>query len=326
MRDALRTVYGRLLMIPRIGGLFRIPVLTWRALRGRDPGAGVTPAARDDTLALLVAAVDGLRQRLARREEEAELFAAALAGLRDSMPVEARETRTLEEVEGRLRAEMEAQVARLGDRVEFARAEALFELRALHAGGGMPKVPGAAESAPVRARVLDHEKLAAQQAAGVLRLNLGCGHVPKEGYINVDMRELPGVDAVAEAADLPFEPGSVAEIHSAHLLEHFPLEHLRRVVLPHWRKMLRPGGTLRAVVPDAEAMLAAHAAGEMSFDDLREVTYGLQEYEGDFHFNMFGREALAQLLREAGFTDIGFAFQGRSNGKCRDMEIHAVRA
>jgi hypothetical protein len=73
-------------------------------------------------------------------------------------------------------------------------------------------------------------------------------------------------------------------------------------------------------------MLADFAAGEMPFDDLREVTYGLQEYDGDYHFNMFSRDQLSGLLREAGFVDVTFAFQGRRNGKCRDMEIRAVRA
>jgi predicted SAM-dependent methyltransferase len=215
---------------------------------------------------------------------------------------------------------------RLSERLEFTRAETMFELRAKLPGGTMPSVPGGASTAPVVGRIIATDKVRAQQEAGALRLNLGCGHVPLDGYVNADMRELPGVDAVAEVASLPFEPGTVAEIHSAHLLEHFPLEHLRRVVLPHWRHMLRPGGVLRAVTPDAEAMLADFAAGEMSFADLREVTYGLQEYDGDYHFNMFSRDALADLLREAGFVEVTFAFQGRKNGKCRDMEIRGVRA
>ena len=46
------------------------------------------------------------------------------------------------------------------------------------------------------------------------------------------MRDLPGVDVVAKAGDLPFEPGSVDEIYSAHLLEHFPQEAMRRRLLP----------------------------------------------------------------------------------------------
>ena len=310
-------------MAPGIGPLFRIPVLTWRAIFGGGSGLGVTASPRDDTLSLTIAALDGLRRdvdvmrgTLEERVSQMEKVTAEMRG-------------TLEERVSQMEkvtAEMRTTEARLRERLEFTRAEMMFELRAKLPGGTMPSVPSTAITAPFVGRIIATEKVRAQQEDGALRLNLGCGHVALDGYVNTDMRELPGVDAVAEVAALPFEPGSVAEIHSAHLLEHFPLEHLRRVVLPHWRHMLRPGGILRAVTPDAEAMLADFAAGEMSFDDLREVTYGLQEYDGDYHFNMFSRDALADLLREAGFVEVSFAFQGRKNGKCRDMEIRGVRA
>jgi hypothetical protein len=64
----------------------------------------------------------------------------------------------------------------------------------------------------------------------------------------------------------------------------------------------------------------------MSFNDLREVTYGLQEYDGDYHFNMFARDQLAGLLHEAGFVEVAFVVQGRQNGKCREMEIRGIRS
>ena len=352
MYKALRAIYGRLLLIPTVGPLFRIPVLTWRAIFGGHTGIGMAPFGRQDVLSLTVAAVDGLRSETAALRAEADALREQLARQADlqaqvsvlSLTVAAvdglrGETATLRAEADALRerlaqqADLQAQVStevgvietRLRERLEFARAEVMFELRAKVPGGTMPTVPGAGTAAPVEPRVLAPEKVAAMEAAGGLRLNLGCGHVPLPGYLNTDMRALPGVDVVAEAAGLPFEPGSVAEIHSAHLPEHFPVEHLRRVVLPHWRMLLRQGGELRAIVPDAEAMLADFAAGAMSFDDLREVTYGLQEYDGDFHFNMFSREGLATLLRETGFVDVGFTFQGRKNGKCRDMEIRGVR-
>lgn len=358
MYKTLQSAYGRLLLIPRIGPLFRIPVLTWRAIFGGETGQGMTPSVPQDSLSLTIAAVDGLRHDVtslqARLAEQADLHARVAADLRSEIARQATraedlsqavagldglrgDTTTLRErveeqarlhagISTAIREEIAATEVRLHDRIEFARAEAMFELRAKLPGGTMPTVPGSAAAAPVVAHILAPEKLRAMQAAGALRVNVGCGHIPLEGYLNTDMRELPGVDVVADAAGLPFEPGSVAEIHAAHLLEHFPLEHLRRVVLPHWRKLLRQGGTLRAIVPDAEAMLADFAASEMSFDDLREVTYGLQDYDGDYHFNMFARDQLAGLLREAGFVEVAFAAKGRRNGKCREMEITGIRS
>jgi len=44
-------------------------------------------------------------------------------------------------------------------------------------------------SRATKSRVIASEKLAAAQTIG-LRINLGCGHIPLEGYVNVDQREL----------------------------------------------------------------------------------------------------------------------------------------
>jgi predicted SAM-dependent methyltransferase len=358
MYKTLQSTYGRLLLIPRIGPLFRIPVLTWRAIFGGQTGRGMTPSVPQDSLSLTIAAVDGLRRDIAalqtRMAEQADLHARFAAETNSDIARQATRAEDLSQAVAELdrlnchttalrerveedahrdadasaaiKAEIAATEARLRDRIEFARTEALFELRAKLPGGTMPTVPGTTPAAPLVARILAPEKLRAMQAAGALRVNVGCGHIPLAGYLNTDMRDLPGVDVVADAAGLPFDPGTVAEVHSAHLLEHFPIEHLRRMVLPHWRKLLRQGGALRAIVPDAEAMLADFAAGQMSFDDLREVTYGLQDYDGDYHFTMFSRDQLATLLREAGFADVAFAAQGRRNGKCREMEITGIRS
>jgi SAM-dependent methyltransferase len=202
-------------------------------------------------------------------------------------------------------------------RVEFVRQEALFEVRAI------TQAAPRASAGVAQAEILDREKYDAFRARGDVRINVGCGHNLEHDYLNVDARRIPGIDVLAEAAGLPFEPESVDEIYSSHVLEHFPVESLRRVVLPHWLGVLKPGGLLRAIVPDAEAMLREYAAGAFSFDDLREVTFGLQEYDGDFHFGMFSRDGLRALLTETGLVDVAYAFVDRRNGKCFDMEVRA---
>src|SRR5271157_5306311 len=125
-------------------------------------------------------------------------------------------------------------VAATWERIEFTRCEMLYEMKYGR------RISGA--SAPhVEARIVALKKVAAAHQFD-LKLNLGCGHIPLEGYVNVDRRELPGVDVVADVGDLPFEEGGVQEISSAHLLEHFPQEMLRRRLLPAWRALLIPGG------------------------------------------------------------------------------------
>jgi predicted SAM-dependent methyltransferase len=227
---------------------------------------------------------------------------------RTSQFVEAKDVRPLSDSIGYL----------LG-RVEFVRRELMFEMRygasASHADN---------EKLSIEAKVISKEKLVLAQETGV-RLNLGCGHIPLDDYLNVDLRALPGVDIVAEIDNLPFGAGEVQEIHSAHMLEHFPQEQLRRSLLPYFYDLLKPGGKLRSVVPDAEAMIREYSQGNYPYDDLREVIYGGQDYDGDFHFNMFTPKALGMLLAEAGFKSIEVLAEGRRNGKCYEFEIVAEK-
>jgi predicted SAM-dependent methyltransferase len=221
-------------------------------------------------------------------------------------------------------AEVRAHLAQLAEsvtyllgRVEFVRRELMFEMRY---GASAP----AADQAQLKARgeILAVEKVAHARTTGV-RLNLGCGHVPLDGYLNVDRRALPGVDIVAEVDELPFAKGELAEIASAHLLEHFPLEQLRRELLPYWASLLRPGGVFRAIVPDGAAMARAFAAQEYSFESLRQVTFGGQDYDGDFHYSMFSPQSMSQILRDAGFDHVQVIAENRENGGCKEFEIVA---
>jgi predicted SAM-dependent methyltransferase len=214
-------------------------------------------------------------------------------------------------------------ITALWERIEMVRRELLFELRySFEAGGSVGD--GSLTAEVGEPRIVDQAKVEAMAAEG-LRVNLGCGHIALEGYVNVDMRELPGVDVVASVDRLPFEPASVAEVFSAHVLEHFPLEQLRRQLLPYWVGLLRPGGVFRAIVPDSEAMVRRYEAGEMPFEQFREVFFGGQEYEGDFHFNMFTAEFLGELLREAGLVEVEVEAEDQPNGLCYEFQIAATR-
>lgn len=205
-------------------------------------------------------------------------------------------------------------------RVEFVRRELMFEMRY---GATDPSQDG--QQITAKSEILEPAKVEAARQGSGIRLNLGCGHVPLPGYLNVDRRALPGVDVVAEVDQLPFAKGEVAEICSAHLLEHFPLEQLRRELLPYWVSLLRPDGVFRAIVPDGANMARAYVSQEYSFENLRQVTFGGQDYDGDFHYNMFSTESLSQILRDAGFNRIEVVAENRENGGCKEFEIVAAR-
>ncbi len=207
-------------------------------------------------------------------------------------------------------------VADLWVRIEVIRRELMFEVRY-----GDRARTAEFTSEP---KVLDESKLAAARAEG-LRVNLGCGHLPLDGYINVDLREMPGVDVLAPVDQLPFNEGEIDELYSAHLVEHFPQEQFVRDVLPYWVSLIRPGGSFRAVLPDAGAMLSGFADGSVRYEDLREVLFGGQEYEGDFHFNMYTTETLSRILSDAGLVEVKVEAEGRPNGACLEMQLSARR-
>ena len=213
-----------------------------------------------------------------------------------------------------VREDMRPHIRTLGwllQRVETVRAEMMHELR----------YGQSHESSAIEQKIINPEHLDDAD----IRLNLGAGHIAMEGFVNVDMRELPGIDVVAPIDALPFEPGTIAEIFSSHTVEHFPELQLRRQLLPYWASLLKEGGTFRAVVPDLEAMTRAYVKGKMSFEQLRSVTYGGQEYEGDFHFTGFTPDSLSDLLVECGLEKPTVIAKGRPNGDCLEFEISAVK-
>ncbi|NBI47544.1 class I SAM-dependent methyltransferase [Burkholderia sp. ISTR5] len=202
-------------------------------------------------------------------------------------------------------------------RIEFVRRELMFEMRY-----GARETQPEGDAVEVKAEILSRDKLELARRDGI-RLNLGCGHIPLDGYLNVDRRALPGVDVVSEVNGLPFGKGELAEIFSAHLLEHFPEEQLSRELLPYFHGLLREGGELKAIVPDAEAMIREYSNGTYPYEDLREVIYGGQDYDGDFHFNMFTPDSMIKLLIDAGFDTPTLIERGRKNGRCYEFEIAA---
>jgi len=72
-----------------------------------------------------------------------------------------------------------------------------------------------------------------------VRLNLGCGRNPMEGFVNLDRQTLPGVDVVhdLEVLPLPFEDDTFEEIVGIDLIEHVSnalglMEELHRIAKP----------------------------------------------------------------------------------------------
>lgn len=100
------------------------------------------------------------------------------------------------------------------------------------------------------------------RAADGPSLNLGGGFSWKhEGWANLEQDQghdlaISGLSGIADA--------SVARIFCSHSLEHIPVEAARRLIVDCHR-VLKPGGVLRLVLPDAEKFVRAWREGNTAF-------------------------------------------------------------
>ncbi|SKA76621.1 Predicted SAM-depedendent methyltransferase [Caloramator quimbayensis] len=160
---------------------------------------------------------------------------------------------------------------------------------------------------------------------GKLKLQLGVGMTDNNEYINIDKRELPTVDIIADITNLPFNNNTIFEIYSSHLIEHFTKMDLKQTILPYWYNLLCKDGFLRIITPNIEEMINRFNDKEIDFNTLSEVILGGQEYEENYHYTMFSVESLSKLLIEVGFSQIKIIDEKRLNGMCYEMEIIAIK-
>jgi hypothetical protein len=157
------------------------------------------------------------------------------------------------------------------------------------------------------------------------KLNIGCGRDIREDYINVDFRQLDGVDVVADVMNLPFEPDSIKEIYAAHIIEHFTEGDLKDIV-KYWYSLLQKDGYLTLITPNVEAMARDYAAGKITWANLRMIILGAQDYIGDFHYNTFADFALAEFLQKVlPKSRVEIVASCRVNGECQEMELRVYK-
>ncbi len=81
-------------------------------------------------------------------------------------------------------------------------------------------------------------------------LDWGCGNAKVANAIGMDNASLPSVDVVHDLLDLPypFEDNYADEIHLNHIIEHFILADIQRILREAYR-VLKPGGIVHIRVP-----------------------------------------------------------------------------
>jgi predicted SAM-dependent methyltransferase len=168
-----------------------------------------------------------------------------------------------------------------------------------------------------------------------MKLNLGCGRDIRKGYVNVDLRDFPGVlkrnliDELETRSRWDFDSDIADEILMIDFLEHIPYSKTEIVFQECWR-ILKVGGKLNIQTPDfqecaytilGEEQFLCNKCGsrvqvwETECASCRQSSrlikraamhriFGGQDYEGNFHYNSFTKTTLREYLTESGFVDI----------------------
>ena len=185
-------------------------------------------------------------------------------------------------------------------------------------------------------------------AEGLLRLHLGCGDCAPSGWVNVDtalgarLYRIPGMRRLGRALGLfrldwptdlflcdlrkpfPWPDVSAREIYSSHLREHLTRDEGRRF-LRECNRVLAPGGVLRIVVPDLEALVDGYREGKLDAGELVDALGVMPTELGDgrlkrwlapwFRFPhrcLYDAASLEAAMREAGFeAETGDPFDSR---------------
>jgi predicted SAM-dependent methyltransferase len=144
-----------------------------------------------------------------------------------------------------------------------------------------------------------------------LKINLGCGPLPAEGWLNVDGDSIHAdlVQILGRPLELP--DGCAAVVFCEHVLEHVEYPGAARAILRDVQRVLRPGGVFRVIVPDAERAIRAYAAGDTTL--LHQLAPSeptpIEVVNKIFRENGFHRFAwdyalLAKELEAAGFSRV----------------------
>ncbi|MCK5295270.1 MAG: methyltransferase domain-containing protein [Alphaproteobacteria bacterium] len=106
------------------------------------------------------------------------------------------------------------------------------------------------------------------------KLEIGGGKKPREGYLQMDMKKLKGVDVVGDAKKLPFEDGELSEIYGHWLLEHFAYREIPKL-LKEWHRALEKGGKVHMVTNNGEAHTFAYLEGVIDIHEYNRMLFGI---------------------------------------------------
>lgn len=155
-----------------------------------------------------------------------------------------------------------------------------------------------------------------------VKVNIGCGGIIRDGWLNVDLYPGPGAAYLDVRDDLPFGDNRVTRIHCEHFVEHLEFDQVVRF-LGECHRVLVPGGVARIIVPDAEKYIRAYCRADGDFfeqlkhlgnsatplDTPGKVINQMFRMGGDHRF-AWDLDTLRKTALEAGFSEVLPSFHG----------------
>jgi predicted SAM-dependent methyltransferase len=140
-----------------------------------------------------------------------------------------------------------------------------------------------------------------------IKLHIG-GWEKREGWKILAAMPGPIVDYVGNCADLTFlEDESCSEVYASHVFEHLGYNGELQSTFRGIYRVLKPGGRLRASVPDLETLCKIYVHPNITpqgqFHIMR-MMFGGRMTPYDIHYSGLNTHMLAALLHEAGFREI----------------------
>lgn len=143
------------------------------------------------------------------------------------------------------------------------------------------------------------------------RLHIGSGKARLEGWINMDVQALPGVDVVADVTKgLDFE--NVEAIFAEHFLEHLAIDDALSFLLESHR-VLGKNGWIRLSTPNLDWVWSTHYRLDLDADGKRNAALQLNRaFHGWRHRFLWNREMLGEALAASGFDPVRWCRYGES--------------
>ena len=115
------------------------------------------------------------------------------------------------------------------------------------------------------------------------------------GYLNVDIRDLPGVNYLADVRHLPPFREPITRIYAGHIVEHIPWGQ-SVAAIGEWWDLLGEGGELTITIPDVDKATLLFAEGQIAEWELVRVVGGDRSTGEMYHRSAWSLPILQAVL------------------------------